>query len=39
MSEDESIKLGWTVAEKVMRAIKALAEGPVEDISGEISHL
>ena len=32
VSEDKSIKLGWTVAEKVMRTVKPLAKSPVKDI-------
>ena len=32
MSEDKSIKLSWTVAEKVMRTVKPLAKSPVKDI-------
>ena len=36
MSEDKSIKLGWTVAEKVMRTVKPLAKSPVKEILGEI---
>ena len=36
MSEDKSIKLGWTVAEKVMRTVKPLAKSPVKEILGAI---
>ena len=36
VSEDKSIKLGWTVAEKVMRTVKPLAKSPVKEILGGI---
>ena len=35
MSKDKCIKLCWSVAEKVMRTVKSLAESPVKEILGE----
>ena len=35
MSKDKCIKLRWSVAEKVMRTVKSLAESPAKEILGE----
>ena len=39
MSKDKCIKLSWSVAEKVMRTVKSLAESPVKKYWGKSSEI
>ena len=35
MAKDKCVQLRWSVAEKVMRTVKSLAESPAKEILGE----